>query len=706
MTLAERIEKVKAGLRQGTYASESAVSQGILLSILHGLGWDASDTSLVIPEYSIEGRRVDYALWPPGRRSPSAFVEVKKVGKLSEKADRQLFEYAFLAGVQMAILTDGREWCFYLPVEQGHYSERLAYEFDLLEEETAEALERLRRYLSYERIRSGEALQAARADYQNVVREREVKRTFPQAWNALLEGRDSLLSEMLAEKVQDLSGYKPDLEACGKFLQSIPPMRVAEEPTLVEQPSLSLSQQRTRGAVRPKTARASGDESIVSASKGAKMSRRPSEKDLFDLFKKANPYLLYVASSENSRTGVPQGQWIEWQADCWKSLDLSEVLRRIRDFSPQASRSPSAILTQAQAFEKLLRVDRQNSEQWNVDGRYFLDSEGKLFDLATSQYVEAPTQDIRVFRRMGTTVDFAESETWSRALRLWSGDDPDLVAYWQRLFGYCLLPGNPEQVFFYLYGTGANGKTQWLDALEAIFGELAGVLSNQIFVRSRQRSDLALLEEKRVACVEQELPTGSRGSKALALLEELAGGQEVPPYKQPYSIPIHAKIFLQGSTKLPFTDTSRSRQRRVQVLPFTQMIPEKDRDKYFFKKLEKELPKILGWAIRGYKMFQADGLAPSAAALAATGIYSENRGNAVSRYVSDRLTPSQGHRIQAKKLFEDYRRWRAEQGDRNDSTLSSRGFRRCLEEMGLNVGQANGKNGKVYWLFEYDFRLG
>ena len=434
-----------------------------------------------------------------------------------------------------------------------------------------------------------------------------------------------------------------------------------------------------------------------------------SRQGLFDLFKKANPYLLYVANSENSRTGVPQGQWLEWQADRWKSLDPYEVLRRICDFSSQSSRSPSAILTQAQAVEKLLRVDRQNSEQWNVDGRYFLDSEGKLFDLDTSQYVETPTQDIRVFRRMGTTVDFVESETWSRALRLWSGDDSDLVAYWQRLFGYCLLPDNPEQVFFYLYGTGANGKTQWLDALKAIFGELAGVLSNQIFIRSRQQPDLALLEEKRVACLEQELPTGSHGSKALALLEEFAGEQEVqvrPRHKQPYSIPIHAKIFLQGSAKLSFLGTSRSRQRRVQVLPFTQTIPKKDQDKYFFEKLKRELPKILGWAIRGYKMLQADGLAPSAAALSATGIYSEDRGDAVSRYVSDRLTPSREQRIPAKTLFLDYLRWRTEQGDRNDSTLSSRGFRHRLEEMGLNVRKASGKNGRVYTLFGYDFRMG
>jgi predicted type IV restriction endonuclease len=48
---------------------------------------------------------------------------VKQVGQ-SDRAERQLFEYAFHDGVPMAILTDGREWNFFLPGEQGDYGER------------------------------------------------------------------------------------------------------------------------------------------------------------------------------------------------------------------------------------------------------------------------------------------------------------------------------------------------------------------------------------------------------------------------------------------------------------------------------------------------------------------------------------------------------------------------------------------------------
>jgi len=214
VAISNHIEKVKDRLRQGTFKSEAAVSQGILLPALHELGWPVFDTSVVMPEYSLEGRRVDYALCHPANR-PTVFVEVKKVG-LSEGADRQLFEYAFYVGVPMAVLTDGQEWSFYLPGEQGRYDERRVYKLDLFERSTEEAVARLERYLNYQRVCSGEALKTARSDS----REREIEATFLKAWAALLEEQDSLLLDLLAEKVEDLCGYKPDLDACSQFLEN------------------------------------------------------------------------------------------------------------------------------------------------------------------------------------------------------------------------------------------------------------------------------------------------------------------------------------------------------------------------------------------------------------------------------------------------------------------------------------------------------
>ena len=216
MGLSEHLKKVQEGLRQGSYTSEASVSQGILLPALNELGWPVFDTSIVVPEFSVESRRIDYALCHP-KNKPAVFIEVKNVG-LSDGADRQLFEYAFHLGVPMAILTDGQEWSFYLPGEQGLYDERRVYKIDLLERSLDEIEKRLVRYLKYQNVTSGEALKYARSDYQNVSRFRIIANNLPKAWDSLLQEQDSILLELLAEKVEDLCGYKPDLDVCSQFL--------------------------------------------------------------------------------------------------------------------------------------------------------------------------------------------------------------------------------------------------------------------------------------------------------------------------------------------------------------------------------------------------------------------------------------------------------------------------------------------------------
>jgi len=216
--LSEHIQKLREDLKEGKFTSEAAVSQGILLPTLHVLGWPVFDTSIVMPEYTVEGRRVDYALCNPPNK-PYVFIEVKKIG-LSDGADRQLFEYAFHLGVPIAILTDGQEWSFYLPGEQGRYDERRVYKLDILERNVSEAEQKLKSYLSYENICSGKALEAARADYRNVARKRIIKANLPKAWEALLKEQDSLLLELLSEKVEDICGYKPDLDTCSNFLKN------------------------------------------------------------------------------------------------------------------------------------------------------------------------------------------------------------------------------------------------------------------------------------------------------------------------------------------------------------------------------------------------------------------------------------------------------------------------------------------------------
>jgi predicted type IV restriction endonuclease len=239
----EDLLDIRAGIKAGRYVNEATVSQGIVQRLLHSLGWPVYDTEVVAPEYSLSGRRVDYALCHPPRE-PVIIIEVKQIGQ-SKGADRQLFEYAFHKGVPMAVLTDGQEWSFFLPTEQGDYSERQVYKLDILEREPEEIESSLKRYLEYQAVRSGQAIEAARKDYRDAARKKRAQRTLPDAWDKLVASEDELLIELLSDKVEDLCGVKPNPDAVADFLRR-------QNRSRDERPS-TASPQRPRQSTQPST---------------------------------------------------------------------------------------------------------------------------------------------------------------------------------------------------------------------------------------------------------------------------------------------------------------------------------------------------------------------------------------------------------------------------------------------------------------------
>lgn len=216
----ELLQRIRDGLARGAYPNERAVSTSIVIPVLRALGWDDSDPEQVLPEHASGRGRVDYALRCPPR-PPVAFIEVKGVGR-STDADRQLFEYAFHEGVPLAILTDGKEWSFYLPAEQGSYEDRRVYQLVFGERDPSEIEERLRRYLDRDRLASGQAIEAARHDYRNARSRREATDTMPRAWADLLSEPDGLLTDLLLERTEALCGYRPQMEEAERYLRSRP----------------------------------------------------------------------------------------------------------------------------------------------------------------------------------------------------------------------------------------------------------------------------------------------------------------------------------------------------------------------------------------------------------------------------------------------------------------------------------------------------
>lgn len=246
----ELLHRIADRLESGSYINEAAIRIGIIEPILSHLGWDITDPLMVQPEYSSEGRRVDYALCAFPNR-PSIFIEAKAIGKV-EAADRQLFEYAFHQGVPFAILTDGRTWSFYLPSAQGSYEDRRLYKLDLQERAPEECERIFLRYLAYNRLRSGAAQSEAQQDYVGRANERIASDTLSRAWSELINEPDPLLIELLVERTEALCGIRPALEAAEAFLLDQPRVQFTSAP----QPRALVPSSASRpGAaeLRPKT---------------------------------------------------------------------------------------------------------------------------------------------------------------------------------------------------------------------------------------------------------------------------------------------------------------------------------------------------------------------------------------------------------------------------------------------------------------------
>ena len=64
-------------------------------------------------------------------------------------------------------------------------------------------------------------MDAARRDYRTAARQRDINDTIPLAWEAILSEPDGLLVDLLAERTEDICGFRPDLDRCVEFVEQI-----------------------------------------------------------------------------------------------------------------------------------------------------------------------------------------------------------------------------------------------------------------------------------------------------------------------------------------------------------------------------------------------------------------------------------------------------------------------------------------------------
>jgi P4 family phage/plasmid primase-like protien len=367
------------------------------------------------------------------------------------------------------------------------------------------------------------------------------------------------------------------------------------------------------------------------------------------------------------------GRWSMWDGCAWKQDETLSVFNLAREVCREtsagcedkrlAARIASAMTVAA--VERLARADRQHAttiDQWDADP-WLLNTPGGVCDLRTGKLRPAVREDYMT--RITGAAPGRECPLWQTFLFRITDGDEELQRYLQRMCGYSLTGMTREHALFFLYGTGANGKSVFLNTFTGLMGDYARTAPVEAFIDSKNEhhpTDLAGLQGARlIAAVETE--TGRRWAESK--LKSLTGGDPIAARfmrQDFFQYTPQFKLVVAGNHKPGLRTVDEAIRRRFNLLPFTVTIPPGERDLELSEKLRAEWDGILQWAVEGCLEWQRTGLHPPKAISDATESYFAAE-DALARWMEDCTDKRDGAWESATALFRDWKAWAESSGE-------------------------------------------
>jgi putative DNA primase/helicase len=254
---------------------------------------------------------------------------------------------------------------------------------------------------------------------------------------------------------------------------------------------------------------------------------------------------------------------------------------------------------------------------------------------------------------------------WIEFLNTVMDGDEALVSYLQRVCGYCLTGSIKEHALFFLYGTGANGKSVFINTLRGIFGDYHATAPIETFTVTHSSShptDLAgLMGARLVTAVETEEGRLWAETK----IKALTGGDAISARfmrQDFFTFVPKFKLMVAGNHKPRMRNVDEAMRRRFHLIPFAVTIPPDKRDKDLADKLRDEWPAILRWMMDGCLQWQREGLNPPQAVINATNEYLENE-DAVSSWIADKCEIGPSKRAANALLYFSFKEWAEQTGE-------------------------------------------
>src|SRR6266536_1946669 len=216
---------------------------------------------------------------------------------------------------------------------------------------------------------------------------------------------------------------------------------------------------------------------------------------------------------------------------------------------------------------------------------------------------------------------------WTAFLDRVTDGNVELQKFLQRYIGYCCTGFTTEHVFVFAWGTGANGKSTFINTIARIFGTYATVADMNTFIASnneRHPTDLAKLYGARLV-VAQETQRGRHWDEAK--IKAITAGDKITArfMRQDYfDFTPTFKLFIVGNHKPQLRNVDEAIRRRMLLVPLTVEMSASERDKYLAQKLwDQERWAIMRWCVDGAAEWNRIGLLPPAVVRDATSDYFE-----------------------------------------------------------------------------------
>jgi putative DNA primase/helicase len=405
-----------------------------------------------------------------------------------------------------------------------------------------------------------------------------------------------------------------------------------------------------------------------------------------------------VCHGDDLRYTAVWGRWSLWDGHAWKADDTRRVLDLARDVCRKEGESCKeeklarqvASARTISAVERLAQSDRRHAatvDQWDADP-WLLNTPGGVVDLRTG--ATEPALREYYCTKIAAVSPGGDCPRWRAFLERITNGDRELEAFLQRMCGYALTGVTQEHALFFLYGTGANGKSKFVEAISGAMGDYAKVAPIETFIDSKSQNhptDVAGLQGARlVTAIETE--EGRRWAESK--VKTLTGGDRITARfmrQDFFQYTPQFKLVIAGNHKPGLRTVDEAMRRRFNLLPFTVTIPPEERDGDLGEKLKTEWPGILQWAIEGCLAWQRDGLNRPMAVTSATKEYFTEE-DALARWMEDHTERKDGAWESATALFIDWKAWADSNGEyvgsqkRFSENLAARGYRQVRRNTG------------------------